>query len=111
MEHKIITREKYLWKLGVHSMKESSEKAMEVNNEPRLNINEQQDDKTFSVKSDIDGSDEVHEVTAARTPMKNNRPVRLTCVQTLALKNGCKKSYWARAHWALGKLFWQNVQQ
>ena len=29
-------------------MKDSSEKAMEVNNEPRLNVDEQQDDKTLS---------------------------------------------------------------
>ena len=34
-------------------MKESSEKAMETNNEARLNVDEQQDDKTFKVKSDI----------------------------------------------------------
>ena len=73
-------------------MKESSEKAMEVNNELRLNVDEQQDDKTLKVKSDIDDSDEVQEITAARTPMKNNRPVCVTCNQTLALKNGCKKN-------------------
>ena len=60
-------------------MKESSEKAMEVNNEPRLNFDEQQDDKTFKVKSDIDDSDEVQEITAAQTPMQNNRPVCVTC--------------------------------
>ena len=53
-------------------MKESSEKAMEVNNEPRLNVDEQQDDKTFKVKSHIDDSDKVQEITAARTPMKKN---------------------------------------
>ena len=35
-------------------MKESSEKAMEINIELRLNVDEQQDDK-----SDIDDSDEV----------------------------------------------------
>ena len=40
-------------------MKESSEKAMEVNIELRLNIDEQQDDKTLKVKSDIDDSNEV----------------------------------------------------
>jgi hypothetical protein len=40
-------------------MKESSEKAMEINIELRLNVDEQQDDKTFKVKSDIDDSDEV----------------------------------------------------
>ena len=40
-------------------MKESSEKAMEVNIELRLNIDEPQDDKTFKFKLDIDDSDEV----------------------------------------------------
>ena len=40
-------------------MKESSEKAMGINIELRLNVDEQQDDKTFKVKSDIDDSDEV----------------------------------------------------
>ena len=56
-------------------MKESSEKAIEDNNELRLNVGEQQDDKTFKVKSVIDDSDEVQEITAARTPIKINRPV------------------------------------
>ena len=78
--------------MGVHSIKESSEKAMEVNNELRLNVDEQQDDKTLKVKSDIDDSDEVEKITAARTPMQNNRPVCVKCHQTLALKNGCKKN-------------------
>ena len=59
MEHKEITREKENLKLGVHSMKESSEKAMEVKIELRLNVDDQQDDKTFKVKSDIDDSYEV----------------------------------------------------
>ena len=40
-------------KFGVNSMKESSKKAMEPNNEARLNVDDQQDDKTFKVKSDI----------------------------------------------------------
>ena len=53
-------------------MKESSEKAMEINIELRLNVDEQQDDKTFKVKSDIDDSDKVQEIKAARTPMKKN---------------------------------------
>ena len=42
MEHKEI--------LVVHSMTESSEKAMEVNNEFRVNFDEQQGDKTLKVK-------------------------------------------------------------
>ena len=70
-------------------MKECSEKAMEVNTEPRLNVYEQQDEKTFKVKSDIDDLDEVEAITAARTPMKTNRPVSVTCNQILALNNGC----------------------
>ena len=40
-------------------MKDNSEKAMELNIELRLNVNEQQKDKIFKVKSDIDDSDEV----------------------------------------------------
>ena len=64
---------------------------MEFNNEPRLNADEQQDDKTFKVKSDIDDSDKVQETTAARTPMKINRPVWVTCNHTLTLKMGVKK--------------------
>ena len=40
-------------------MKESSEKAMKVNIELRFNVDEQQDDNTFKVKSNIDDSDEV----------------------------------------------------
>ena len=37
-------------------------------------------------------------ITAARTPMKINRPVCVTCNQTLALKIGVKKTYQGRAH-------------
>ena len=74
-------------------MKESSEKAVEVNNELRLDVDEQQDDKTYKVKLEIDDSDEVQEITAARTTMKKNRHVCVTCNQTLALKNVSKKNY------------------
>ena len=51
-------------------MKESFEKEMEVNIKFRLNVDEQQYDKTFTVKSDVDDSDEVKVITATRTPMK-----------------------------------------
>ena len=89
MEHKDLTREKEKLKVG----------------------SPQYEREFWKVKSDIEDSDEVQEITAARTPMKNNRPVCVTCDQTLALKNGCKKSYWARGHWALVKLLWQNVPE
>ena len=66
---------------------------MEVNNEPRLSVDEKQDGKTFEVKSDIDDSHEVQELTAARTPMKISRPLFMTCNQTLAFTNGFLKTY------------------
>ena len=40
-------------------MTESSEKALEVNNEFRVYFDEQQDDQTLKVNSDINDSDEV----------------------------------------------------
>ena len=49
-------------------MKESSEKAMKVNIELRVNVDVQQDEQTLKVKSGIDDSDEVEEITATRTP-------------------------------------------
>ena len=58
-------------------MKESSEKALEVNIELRVNVDEQQDYQTLKVKSDIDDSDEVGKITATRTPSK--KPVCVTC--------------------------------
>ena len=71
-------------------MKESSEKAIEVNNEFRLNVDELQNDKKCKKKSDIDDADEVQEITAARTPMIKNKHVCVTCNKTLTLKNVCK---------------------
>ena len=52
-------------------MKGSSEKAMKVNNEPRLNGDEQQDDKTFNIESDIDDSDEVQNNHSCQNPHEN----------------------------------------
>ena len=46
--------------------------------------------KTFKIKSDIDDTDDVQEITAARTPMKNNEPVFVTCNRPWALKMGVK---------------------
>ena len=50
-------------------MKESFEKEMEVNIELRLNVEEQQYDKTFKVKSDIDDSEDVKEITPTKILM------------------------------------------
>ena len=72
-------------------MTESSEKAMEVNNELRWNVDELQDDKKCKKKSNIDDADEVQEITAAKPPMKKNKHVCLICNKTLALKNEYNK--------------------
>ena len=44
---------KKTWKLGVHSIKESSEKAMEVNIELRLNVDEQEYDNAILMSFEI----------------------------------------------------------
>ena len=59
MEHKEITREKEILKILSLGMKESSEKAMEIKIELRLNVDEQEDAKRFKVQSDKDDLDEV----------------------------------------------------
>ena len=57
-------------------MKVNYEKAIEVNNELKLNVDKQQDDvKDLKEQCDIDDEDEVQEIKAASTPMKKNKPV------------------------------------
>ena len=52
------------------------EKAIKVNNELKLNVDEQQDDiKHLKEQNDIDNEDEVKEITAAITPMKKGQCV------------------------------------
>ena len=63
--------------------------------------------KKIKLQWDIDDADEAQEITAAKTPMKKNKPVCVTCHQTLALKNGCKKTYRGRAHWAHWRSMWK----
>ena len=46
--------------------------------------------KAFEIKSNIKDADEVQEITVARTPMINKKPVCVTCNQPLALKMGVK---------------------
>ena len=59
-------------------MKHNYEKYNEVHNELGVTVDEQQ--------SGIDDAEEVLEITAARTPKKKNKPVSVTCNQTLAMK-------------------------
>ena len=74
-------------------MKVSYEKTIEVNNQLKLNVDEQQDElKHVKEQCDIDDEDEVQEITAARTPIKKNKPVCETCNQTFAIL------YWLKKH-------------
>ena len=52
------------------------EKAIEVNNDLKLNVHEQQNViKHIKEQCDIDDKDEVQEITAARNSMKKNKAV------------------------------------
>ena len=53
--------------------------------------------KQLKEQCDINGEDEVQEITTARTPMKKNRLLTVTCNQTFALKDGLK-TYPGRTH-------------
>ena len=58
-------------------------KANEMNNELKLNVDEQQDDiKHLKEQCDIDNEDEVQEITAAITPMKKEK----ACVCNMSYK-------------------------
>ena len=66
-------------------MKVNNEKAIEENSELKINVNEQNVDmKHLKEKYE----DEVQQITAARTPIKKNEPVCITCNQTFAMKIG-----------------------
>ena len=69
MEHKEITREKENLKIGSSQFEREFWKG---NIELRVNVDVQQDEQTLKVKSDIDDSDEVEEITATRTPWKKS---------------------------------------
>ena len=80
-------------------MKVSYEKAIEVINEIKLNVDKQQyDTKYVKEQCDMDDGDEVKEITVARTPMTNKKHVCVTSNQTFAMENQFKKTFPGRAH-------------
>ena len=57
--------------ITVHSLKVIYEKAIEVNNKLKLNVDVQQYDiKQLNKQCDVDNENEVQEITAATSPMK-----------------------------------------
>ena len=77
-----------------HTKKVNIEKAIEVKNKLKINVDEQHIDmKHLKEKCDIDGEDKLQQSTASRTPMKKRKPVCDTCNQTFAMKNWLKKLF------------------
>ena len=73
-------------------MKVIYKKAIEINNDIKLKVDDQKDDiKQLKEKCDIYDEDEVHEITATRNPLKKNRAMYVTYNKTFAMKNGLKK--------------------
>ena len=65
-------------------MKGNYEKTIEVNNQLKVNVDEQQDDiKDLRVQCNKDDKDKVQEISGAGTPMKKNKTVCVTCNKNL----------------------------
>ena len=73
-------------------MKVNYWKAIKVNNELKLNVDQQQEDIKHSKElCDIDNEDEVQEISADITIMKKKKPVSVTCNEIFGTKNWLKK--------------------
>ena len=69
-------------------MKVNYEKAVEVNNDLKLNDDKPQGDiKDLKEQCDIDDEDELQKITTASTPIKKSKPLCVTCNQTFAMRN------------------------
>ena len=66
------------------------ERAIDVNNEFKVNVDKQQD-YIKHLKEQCDDDNEVREITAAKTPMKKKNPVCLTCNQIFTTTKLVKK--------------------
>ena len=65
------------------------EKAIKVNNDFKLNVEECQDSiKHLKDQCDIYYEDEVQEITTPKNPIKKNKAVYLKCIQMLGMKIG-----------------------
>ena len=73
-------------------------KGHQSNNEPKLNVDEQQDDiKHLKEQFDLDNEDEVQEITAAITPMKKKKAYVCDIQSNICNKKWVEKSYPGRA--------------
>ena len=68
-------------------MKVNYDKAIQVNNEHKVNVDDQQVDmKHLKEQCDIDDEDKFQKTTVSRTPMKKSKSVCVSCYQTFAIK-------------------------
>ena len=65
-------------------MKFNYEKTIEVNNQVKINVEEQQHDiEDLKEQCNKDGKDKVKEISGTGTPMKKNKSVCVTCNKNL----------------------------
>ena len=79
-------------------------KTFEVNNEHKLNVDDQQDDKNKNLHRQWRKSSGI---TAAITPMKKKNHLGVTWIKKVFYPKYVEKTYLGRVHWALVKWFWQ----
>ena len=87
-------------------MKVNYKKAIDINIELKLNVDQQQDKiKHLTEQCDIDDEDNYQEITAAIIPMKKRkRTVYVTCNRTFATQNGLKKNISRKSTISSGEL-------
>ena len=75
--------------MKISSPQYESEKSNKVNNELKLNVDEQQDDiKHLKEQCNIDDEDEVQKITAARNPIQKIRLCMWHVIEHLQWKLG-----------------------
>ena len=81
-------RKKYENKQDVFpTMKVNYDKAIQVNNEHKVNVDKQQVDmKHLKEQCDIDDEEKFQKTTVSRTPMKKIKSLCVSCYQTFAKK-------------------------
>ena len=93
---------KWLSFLIMNTMKMNYDKAIQVNNELKVNIdNLLVDMKHLKEQCDIDDEDKVQKTTVARTPMKKSKVCVCNMLSNICNKILTKKTYLERAHKAL----------
>ena len=80
-------------------MKVNYEKTIEVNNQLKVNVDEQQDDiKDLREQCNKDDKDKVQEISGAGIPMKKNKSVCVKWNKKFKKNKMVEKSYHGRAH-------------